>query len=241
MDNCVDETLSQLLTQIVADLQATKLEEAEQKCNDGFHFGQTISALAFDQWRKKCVEALKEFLPYQNSTSWVGMGPSLAVKEESASIQLLQSIFRCFSALDARKDAIELLVLIYCLIQPSPERWLQCSELCLAENELLLASRCCGNGIRSIMFESDSTHALTKNEQAILLSLWFQRSRVFELQDRISDSMAAISIFARLSAEFQQMNASNTSNTQHTTSSQPLESAALKKLAEKRQKRLVAI
>lgn len=241
MDKSVDDTLNELFGRVVSQLEDDKLEEAVDTCDEAFQFGSTIADTTFEQWRTKCVKKLTSYVPYRNSTMWVDMEPGIALNRDSFAYRLLQTVSACLFALGARYEGLEVLIATNCMTQTTPAQWLAACDACVEENYLKLASNCCRFGIRCLMSDTQTTPLLSTSDQELLLTLWFQRSRAFELQNRIAESMAAISIYARLSADFQILNAKKTQATMHPIIDDPLEFAAQRKLAEKRQTRQIAI
>lgn len=191
------------MDEILSNLRSGGFDEAVFLAMEAHRFGATIEESTYSQWRANAIQCLKWYLPKLPSSHFDGSEPTMSLKCDTFGIGLISTIVRCFEALHARKEFLEATLLFYSISSASAAQWIELCNEFMVGNDLSLASHACILGIRSVApFYTTDISMLDDVHKQMLLELWYRRSRIFELQNRLSDSVAAIKVYARLSEDF---------------------------------------
>lgn len=204
MDIPIDATLLNCTKLALENIRAGEGQEAmEMLLTRATNFAATLPPHMVDRWTSDLSQKLLAMLPYRDSTNWQPMAPGVALPKDSVPAQRILTIASCFSVLDMRLVALEVTSVFHCITQSTPSEWLACAEQCMAESAWSVAAHCIRHGIATLMATHEHDLAIDDSEQQnLLLTLWFQRARLFELMDRDNDALAALHVFTRYSEVF---------------------------------------
>lgn len=235
-----DDSMDRFLDGILANMRIGEFEEAVFLTREAVRFGTTIAESSYSQWRSKALRYLYWYMPCTSPSTSTEAESLLSIKSDSFGVSLVATIARCFEALESRKDQLEAKLVLYTVSTATLRQWIDFCDECIAERETSLAARVCLLAIRSISAHTSDVSTLDDSHKQMLLDLWFRRSHIFELQERISESIAAIQVYARLFEAFQLERARKPETKFQATLEDPLAFRAKQTLAAKRRHRLIS-
>jgi hypothetical protein len=219
-----EEVLSASLLDISNNLSTGLFEEAEICAVRAFQYAASLPDELLQAWRQSLSRHMYNLLPYHDASSWIDMAPGIAIKTDSFAARQIQAIAAVFHIIGLAEASTDTTILLNCMSQTHPENWLAIGEQCSEQGLHQHAARCVAFGIRRIESVHRDLSQMDQETRDLLLTLWFKRAQLFETLDRTGDAIAALKVYALLSADLAQQTSTDAKIADHLICKTQLES-----------------